>query len=63
MKRSDLSAEDYATAAAAPLASAVVSFKGILHRLPRLNRIDRVTEFTRVHLDGDGVPLVQRSQA
>lgn len=55
--KADLSAEDYALAGAAHLASDLVSFKGILQRLPRLNRIDRVTDFERVRLDGEGVPV------
>jgi hypothetical protein len=34
-----------------------VTFKGILHRLPRLNRIDNVTDFRRVRLDDNGWPI------
>jgi hypothetical protein len=55
--KADLRAEDYAVAGAAHLSSDLVSFKGILQRLPRLNRIDRVTDFKRVRLDEDGVPV------
>jgi hypothetical protein len=54
--RGDLTAEDYAVAAAARLASELVSFRGVLHRLPRLHRIDRITGFERVRLDDDGIP-------
>jgi hypothetical protein len=54
--RAQLTAEDYATAAAAHLATDLVSFKGILQRLPRLNRVDGVTDFERVRLDEDGMP-------
>jgi len=28
----------------------------MLQRLPRLNRIDTVTDFKRIRLDGDGIP-------
>ena len=44
-------------AAAAHLVTDLVSFKGILQRLPRLNRVDNVTDFQRVRLDDDGVPV------
>ena len=53
--RADLSAEDYALAGKAHLARQVVSFKGILQRLPRLNRINEVQEFDVVKFD-DGIP-------
>jgi hypothetical protein len=48
--KADLKPEDYAVAGAAHLAGDLVSFRGILHRLPRLNRIDRVSDFERVRL-------------
>jgi len=49
--KADLIAKDYAQAGRAHLVSEPVTFKGILHRLPRLNRIDQVTDFGRVHID------------
>jgi hypothetical protein len=49
--RAELNAEDYARAGGAHLAGAVVSFKGILQRLPRLNRINDVTDFQVVDFD------------
>jgi hypothetical protein len=61
--KADLTAEDYALAGAAHLASDLVSFKGILQRLPRLNRIDSVTDFERVRLDDDGVPVEETSES
>jgi hypothetical protein len=61
--KADLTAEDYAVAGAAHLASDLVSFKGILQRLPRLNRIDSVTDFERVRLDTDGVPVKETSKS
>jgi hypothetical protein len=51
--RGVLGADDYATAAAAHLASAVVAFKATLRRLPRASRVDNITDFERVHF-GDG---------
>ena len=53
--KADLNAEDYALAGRAHLAGEVVSFKGVLQRLPRLNRINEVTDFQIVDFD-DGVP-------
>lgn len=55
--KADLNVTDYAEAIAAHAVTDLVSFKGILHRLPRLNRIDNVTDFKRVRLDDDGVPI------
>jgi hypothetical protein len=55
--RAELTAEEYAIAAAAHLASEPIGFKGILHRLPRLHRIDKVSAFGRVRLNDDGNPL------
>jgi hypothetical protein len=52
--RADLGAADYALAGQAHLARRVVSFKGILQRLPRLNRINEVTEFNVVKFEDDG---------
>jgi hypothetical protein len=54
--KADLSVDDYAEAAAAHLETALVSFKGILQRLPRLNRIDNISDFKRVHLDDEAIP-------
>jgi hypothetical protein len=54
--KADLGAEDYASAGEAHLAVRLVSFKGILQRLPRLNRIDQVTDFEQVPREDDGIP-------
>src|SRR5262249_7167491 len=43
--RADLSADDYAVAGEAHLAYKLISLKGFLQRLPRLNRIEQVTAF------------------
>lgn len=54
--RSNLAPDDYAEAAAAHLKSEPVTFKSVLHRLPRLNRLEEVTEFQRIRFDvGDRV--------
>ena len=45
----------YSVAGHAHLASRVVSFKGVLDRLPRLNRIRDVTDFKIIEVD-DGIP-------
>lgn len=42
---------DYAVAGAAHLASDVIAFKGILRRLPRVSRIDGITDFERVQFE------------
>lgn len=54
--RADLDADDHAVAVEAYRVGDLVSFRGILHRLPRLNRIENVTQFEQVHLDEDGLP-------
>jgi hypothetical protein len=54
--RGVLNADDYATAAAAHLASGVVAFKATLRRLPRVSRIDNITDFERVEFDEDEAP-------
>src|SRR5262249_43347040 len=46
--RAVLNATDYALAGAAHLAGDPVYFRGVLVRLPRLSRIDQVTEFRGV---------------
>jgi len=61
--RGDLSADDYAEAAAAHLATDVVSFKAILQRLPRLNRVLNVTDFTRVRFDEQGLPVEETRES
>jgi hypothetical protein len=60
--RADLNADQYAEAIAAHAVTDLVSFKGVLQRLPRLNRIERVADFERVRLDDDGVPVEEASQ-
>ena len=52
--KADLDEMDYSVAGHAHLASRVVSFKGVLERLPRLNRIKDVTDFKIVEFD-DGI--------
>jgi hypothetical protein len=53
--KADLSVNDYAEAIAAHAATEVVSFKGVLQRLPRLNRIDRISDFRRVRFDDEEI--------
>jgi hypothetical protein len=53
--KADLDEMDYSVAGHAHLASRVVSFKGVLERLPRLNRIKDVTDFQIIEFD-DGIP-------
>ena len=53
--KADLNAKDYALAARAHLTNGVIIFKGVLERLPRLNRIKDVTDFEIVDFD-DGIP-------
>ncbi len=48
--RGDLNADDYRVAGEAHLANAPVSFRGTLHRVPRSNRLDEITEFRRIQL-------------
>lgn len=52
--KADLDERDYAIAGHAHLASRVVSFKGVLERLPRVNRIRDVTDFQIIDFD-DGI--------
>ncbi len=56
LARADLDAADHAVAGEAYFAGDLVSFRGVLHRLPRLNRIEQVANFERIRLDDDGVP-------
>lgn len=51
--RGVLGVDDYAIAAAAHLVSDPVAFKGILRRLPRLSRIDSISDFKRLGVKGD----------
>lgn len=51
LARADLNADDHAVAVEAYRIGALVSFRGILHRLPRLNRIENVTSFERVWVE------------
>jgi len=53
--KADLDEMHYSVAGHAHLASRVVSFKGVLERLPRLNRIRDVTDFKIIEVD-DGIP-------
>ncbi len=55
--KADLNADDYALAGSAHLSSEIVSFRGVLARLPRLNRIDSVADFQIVELD-DELPAI-----
>lgn len=51
LARGVLSTEDYATALAAHAVSEPVSFKAILRRLPRVSRLDAVTDFERLQFE------------
>lgn len=59
--KANLTASEYAEAGAAHLGSYPVTFKGILYRLPRLNRIDQVTDFKLVRFDEDELPQQKAS--
>ena len=52
--KADLDEMNYWFAGHAHLASRVVTFKGVLERLPRLNRIKDVTDFKIIEFD-DGI--------
>ena len=54
--RADLTADEHAVAGQAYLAGDLVSFRGVLHRLPRLSRIEHVTGFERIRLNRNGIP-------
>jgi len=56
LARADLNADDHAVAVEAYRTGALVSFRGILHRLPRLNRVEDVTGFRRIEPDEDETP-------
>lgn len=60
--KADLSVGQYAEAIAAHATTDLVSFKGVLQRLPRLNRIDRVSDFQRIRLDDEGVPVEEATK-
>jgi hypothetical protein len=51
--RGVLNTDDYATAAAAHLVSGVVAFKATLRRLPRISRLDNITDFERVEFEDE----------
>jgi hypothetical protein len=53
--KSDLDEMNYSIAGQAHLANRVVSFKGVLERLPRLNRIKDATDFKILGFDNDGI--------
>jgi hypothetical protein len=53
--RADLDEMHYSVAGRACLASRVVSFRGVLERLPMLNRIKDPTDFQIIEFD-DGIP-------
>ncbi len=52
--KADLDEYYYSLAGHAHLRNRVVSFKGVLQRLPRLNRVQHVTDFQIVEFD-DGI--------
>ncbi len=60
--KADLTVQDYAIAGEAHLKTDLVSFKGILQRLPRLNRIDQVTDFKVIDLDEEVIPVEESGQ-
>jgi len=51
--RAELTADDYAIAGQAHLNSHPVGMRGELQRMPRLNRLDKVSQFQLIELDGD----------
>jgi len=56
--RGVLNAADYATAAAAHLASDVVAFKANLRSLARISRVDNITDFERIEFESDEIPAL-----
>lgn len=56
--RGVLNTADYATALAAHAVSEPVAFKAILRRLPRISRVDSITDFERLRFENEqpGVP-------
>jgi hypothetical protein len=60
--RGILNPDDYAVAATAHLASALVAFKAVLRPQPRISRIEGVTDFQRLVLDED-TPAVHAESA
>jgi hypothetical protein len=50
-----LNVDDYATAAAAHLVSDVVAFKATLRQLPRLSRVENITDFERMRFNEDEI--------
>jgi hypothetical protein len=60
--KADLDEMQYSVAGHAHLASRVISFKGVLERLPRLNRIKDVTDFQIIEFD-DGIhPAAEQTE-
>lgn len=59
--KADLDVASYAEAIAAHASSQPVSFKGILHRYPRLSRIENIADFQRLQLDDSGPPAATPS--
>ena len=60
--RADLSVDDYSEAIEAHRTSRLVTFKGILQRLPRLNRVDNVTDLALVVFKEEGSPAEEAQQ-
>lgn len=58
--RGMLSVDDYAKAGAAHLESDPVAFKAILRRLPRLSRVESITDFERIVFESPGAPTDER---
>jgi|SRR5579883_192053 len=61
--RGTLNVDDYAIAAAAHLASDPVAFKATLRRLPRISRVDGITDFERVEFAEDEAPEDTRASS
>ncbi len=59
--KADLDVASYAEAIAAHASSQPVSFQGILHRHPRLSRIENIADFKRLRLDDSGPPAAAPS--
>ena len=61
--RGILNADDYVIAAEAHLASDVVAFKATLRRLPRMSRVESITDFERIEFDEDDTPPTSETSA
>lgn len=58
--RGNLNSDDYAVAAAAHLATDLVVFKGTLRRLPRMSRVENISDFKRLDSNAGDAPAANK---